>query len=187
MFVKNNSIFKGGSKDSGRKNFLKVITVLVKFNADVNAVGSERMTAIHLAGVYSNAEMAKWVLERKADPNFRAKTLRLETPLMVAARYGSVAVMAQLMLFHADIELVDVSFSHSMMSRLIIVLQMDGNSALHYAALYGQTEAALFLLRVGAIKNMKNKVRKKRFYKSIDIYLLFLFIGRRGKSQLSVR
>ena len=112
-------LFQGGNKDSGRKNFLKVISVLVKFNADVNAVGSERMTAVHLAGVYSNAEMAKWILEKKADPNFRAKTLRLETPLMIAARYGSVAVMAKLMLFHADIELVDVSNVHVIKSLLL--------------------------------------------------------------------
>lgn len=134
----------GGGKDSGRKNFMKVLAVLAKFKADLDAIGSDNMTPLHLAGQYNNSTLAKWVLERGADPNSRAYTLLRETPAMVAARFGAVTTLAALIMAGAQLSHGDV----------------DGNTALHYAAQYGQTHSALFLLRVGMSKTEKNKEGK---------------------------
>lgn len=130
----------GGGKDSGRKNYLKVISVLAKFKADLDAVGGDNMSPLHLAGQYNNATLAKWLLERGANPNTRARTLLKETPILIAARYGATTTIAALVMKGANMEDAD----------------LEGNNALHYAAQYGQTLTAQFLLRVGFPKNLKN-------------------------------
>ncbi len=66
------------------------------------------MTSLHLAGEYGNAEMAKWILQRGANPDSRADSSLRETPLMIAARYGAVPTLATLLLHGAKIDLTDV-------------------------------------------------------------------------------
>ena len=156
---------------------MKVITVLAKFKADLDAIGGDNMTPVHLAGQFNNAEMAKWVLSRGASSNTRANTKLRETPLMIASQYGSVPTMAQLVLADATLDAVDVRIHVYCESYFVYnvkttyIFQVNGNNALHYAALYGQTESALFLLRVGMPKNIMNKVMliEQRFTNSIKL------------------
>jgi hypothetical protein len=135
----------GGGSDSGRKNFMKVLAVLIKFKCDIDALGGENMSALHLAGQFNNSVMAKWVLDRGGNPETRALTSLRETPLMIAARFGAVTTVAALVVAGAKLAEVDEA----------------GDNALHYAAMYGQTQSALFLLRVGIAKAVRNKEGKQ--------------------------
>jgi ankyrin repeat protein len=88
---------------------MKILFLLLKFKADINASGREGLTALHHAATSGNSVMTKWLLDRGADPGIRASSVRADTPLMVAAQYGHVTTMAKLAGAGANIEDCDVS------------------------------------------------------------------------------
>lgn len=99
-------------KDQGRKKYMKILVLLMKFKADINASGREGLTALHHAATLGNSVMTQLLLDRGADPGIHSNSVRADTPLMVAAQHGNVTTMAKLAKARANIEDCDVSKCH---------------------------------------------------------------------------
>lgn len=127
-----------------RKKLTEILDVLCMFGGDINCqTGSDGQAPIHHACRAGNLKLVNWILTKK-DSKIRIYTLKEgETPLMLAAKFGFVEICARIMR-HPD-------------SGPTMLSEADRNplskkTALHYAANFGQTSCAMFLLRIGADK-----------------------------------
>ena len=126
-----------------RKRMTGVLTALTTWGADINCLlASDGYAPIHLACITGNSKLLKWVLSKKGSMELYSR-LDGMSPLMLAAKYGHIECMSVIML------------SPEGGPRTLSMVDKDptsGMTALHYAANYGQTHAAMFLLRIGADK-----------------------------------
>lgn len=126
---------------SDRKKLQKILSLLVKYGADVNMMtGKDSIAPIHMAAIADNTKMIKWLFGQKANMNILSNTIDNYSALMMAAKLCYVQVLALLVLQECNLN----------------ATQRDGLTALHIAAQFGQTRSALFLLRVGADKKVKD-------------------------------
>jgi hypothetical protein len=97
---------------------------------------------LHLAARAGNSKLTAWLIEHGAVVDVRSNNFTdCVTPLMLATRKGHVEVMEVLLgAGLADIDLAD----------------RKGRTPLMYAAQFNQPDAALFLLRVGADKSLRD-------------------------------
>jgi ankyrin repeat protein len=94
-------------------------------------VGEEKQTPLMASAFRGDEERVRWFLSIKADPNVQNKVgVR---PLMFAAQEGHMTVIKALLEHKADVDAKD----------------SDGNSALHFAAIFDKRDAALALLQGG--------------------------------------
>src|SRR5215217_666936 len=88
--------------DAAMQGNRDAVKALLKQAADVNAAQGDGMTALHWAAMKDDAELAQTLLF--AGANIRATTrIGAYTPLILAAKNGSAAVMAPLLKAGADV------------------------------------------------------------------------------------
>jgi len=115
---------------------------LLKQAADVNAAQGDGMTALHWAAMKNDVDLARTLLY--AGANVRAMTrIGSYTPLVLAARNGSAAVMEPLMAAGADAN----------------TKTANGTTVLMLAAASGNVDAVTLLLDKGADINAREPVQ----------------------------
>ncbi|KAJ1411629.1 ankyrin repeat-containing domain protein [Ochromonadaceae sp. CCMP2298] len=97
--------------------------------------GDDGYAVMHTACELDSTEMIEWLLKKGTPLNLRT-TLGRKTPLMMALQYGSQEAVVLLLHYGAalHLDLVDA----------------EGNTALHFAAIYSSTDCAMILLICGA-------------------------------------
>ena len=115
---------------------------LLKQAADVNAAQGDGMTALHWAAMKNDSDLAQTLLY--AGANVRATTrIGAYTPLLLAAKNGSAAVLAPLLKAGADVNGATA----------------NGTTPLMFAAASGSVDAVAVLIDAGANVNAKDSVR----------------------------
>ena len=118
------------------------VRALLKQAADVNGAQGDGMTALHWAAMKDDADLAQLLLY--AGANVRATTrIGAYTPLVLAAKQGSAAVMAPLLEAGADAN----------------APTSNGTTPLMLASASGSVDAVRLLLDHGADVNAKESVR----------------------------
>jgi uncharacterized protein len=167
-----------------RKKLQKICDLLIDFGADINTdAGRDGSRAIHMAAAHNNTKIMNWLAEKKgADvthaylyehddeddmqdssqsyakkkapglkkkgPNDRLVDLNAfcrkdqTSPLMISTHYGNIESIIVLLRFGVNMDLQE---------------PVNGRTALHIAALHGQTRVALLLLRIGAKKLVRDQ------------------------------
>src|SRR5437667_8506341 len=88
--------------DAAMQGNKDAVRLLLKQAADVNAAQGDGMTALHWAAMKDDADLAQTLLF--AGANVRATTrIGSYTPLLLAAKNGSAAVMTPLLKAGADV------------------------------------------------------------------------------------
>ena len=120
---------------ASHNNHTKVIELLIKYNADVNAIGNdERWTALHMA-VMNGSEEAVHVLVNVDNVNLNAKNGHGTSALHLAVKNGFDKIVKPLIDHGADIN---------------ITMSNDGRTPLHVASCRGSYQSAVLLLKAGA-------------------------------------
>jgi hypothetical protein len=126
---------------SDRKKLQKILDILLKYGARINSLKSkDTLAAIHITVIHDNVKMTDYLIKNKCNLNILTPNSELLTPLMIAAKYGHVHCIVRILEGGHDINYKNP----------------QGFTALHISALHGQTRTALFLLRIGAIKTIKD-------------------------------
>ncbi|HEX5228693.1 MAG TPA: ankyrin repeat domain-containing protein [Bryobacteraceae bacterium] len=152
-----------------------VVRMLVEHGADVNAKGEEYgETALVWAVSENHAAAAKVLIDHGADVNARNTAIKREkdrfglegvltilphgdwTPLMYAARQGSVDAARTLVDAHADLNASDP----------------DGSTALLLAIMNGHFDTAAMLVEKGADVNHTDASGMAALYGAVDIHTL---------------
>jgi hypothetical protein len=129
-----------------RKRLTEVMDVMLMFGGDINIqTGSDGQAPIHHACRTGNLKVVNWILSKKESKINIYTKKEGESPLMLAAKFGFVEICARIMR-HPD-------------SGPKVLSEPDKNPAsrktpLHYAANFGQTSCAMFLMRIGADKTI---------------------------------
>jgi ankyrin repeat protein len=87
--------------DLAREGNLEEVRALLSQQVDVNAAQGDGMTALHWAAYRDDLEMARLLLEVKANPEAETRVDKV-TPLILAARNGSGAMIEALLKAGAD-------------------------------------------------------------------------------------
>src|SRR3989442_15435145 len=128
--------------DAAMQGNKDAVRALLKQAADVNAAQGDGMTALHWAAMKDDADLAQMLLY--AGANVRATTrIGAYTPLILAAKHGSAAVMDGLLKAGADVN----------------AQTPNGTTALMLAAASGTPDAVALLMDGGADVNAKEPVR----------------------------
>ena len=167
--------------DAARTGNPDVVRLLLAGGADVNARESTYgENALMWAAAQNHADAARLLLEHGAEVNARAKLLDypkdrfgLEgvitvlprghwTPLMYAARQGSLATARVLVDAHADLNLTDP----------------DSTTALVLAIINGHYDTAAMLVEKGADPNLADSAGMAALYAAVDMNTLGEVYGR---------
>ena len=128
--------------DAAMQGNRDAVRLLLKQAADVNAAQGDGMTALHWAAMKDDADLAQTLLY--AGANVKATTrIGSYTPLILAAKNGSAAVMAPLVKSGADVN----------------AQTSNGTTPLMFAAASGSAAAVNLLIASGANVNAKESVR----------------------------
>jgi ankyrin repeat protein len=128
--------------DAAMQGNKEAVRSLLKQAADVNAAQGDGMTALHWAAMKDDADLAQTLLY--AGANVKATTrIGSYTPLILAAKNGSAAVMTPLVKSGADVN----------------AQTSNGTTPLMFAAASGSAAAVNLLIAGGANVNAKESVR----------------------------
>uniref|UniRef100_A0A7E4VBG3 Ion_trans domain-containing protein n=1 Tax=Panagrellus redivivus TaxID=6233 RepID=A0A7E4VBG3_PANRE len=116
-----------------------VAKILLLHHARIDVFDENGRTALHLAAANGHVELTQVLLQYKAFVNSKAKNG--EAPLHLAAQFGHVKVVNVLVQDHgASLE----------------AITLDNQTALHFAAKYGQLGVSQTLLALGANPNARD-------------------------------
>lgn len=140
------SLIDDTNESPDRVKLFRVLQALVKFNVNINTTEAKNgIPPLHMAVAAGNIKLVNYLLECGADINMFSNPPAGDqvgtTVLMQAGRLGNIDLMARLIRKGAGMTITDDR----------------GRNVLHYTAMYGQTRAALFLLRCGHDKRLKDK------------------------------
>ncbi|HEY1303264.1 MAG TPA: ankyrin repeat domain-containing protein [Vicinamibacterales bacterium] len=167
---------------AARTGNVATIKALVAHDADVNAAEQwQGETALMYAAIENHADAVKLLVELGANVNARSKKLEFPdfvfktagmiyavqpvgswTPLMYAARDGSIDAARALAASGADLNLVDP----------------DGTTALTLAIINGHFDTAVALLEKGANPNVADKNGMTPLYAAVDMNTIQTVWGR---------
>ncbi|KAK6105831.1 Ankyrin repeats (3 copies) family protein [Brugia pahangi] len=116
-----------------------VAQILLDHHARVDVFDENGRTALHLAAANGHLKLTQLLLTSKAFVNSKSKTG--EAPLHLAAQNGHVKVVSVLVEHHGA---------------LLEAITLDNQTALHFAARYGQLAVAQTLLALGANPNARD-------------------------------
>lgn len=124
---------------SEMKDYQKVLNILFKYGANKDGF-TEGFTILQLAAKAGCARLVAWLLSEGCNPNNFSIVDRF-SPMMLAARGGCIDTITVLVKHGVDVNAQNTR----------------DQTALHACALTGQTNTALFLIRLGASKIIKDK------------------------------
>jgi len=124
--------------DAAMRGDVATVRMLIARRADVNAPQGDGMTALHWAADHGDSAMAAELLRAKANVASRTR-IGAYTPLHIAARTGSPAVVRALLAAGSDVKATTTS----------------GATALHFAAAAGNPDVVTALLSKGADPNAR--------------------------------
>jgi len=124
--------------DAAMRGDVATVRTLIARRADVNAPQGDGMTALHWAADHGDSAMAAELLRAKANVASRTR-IGAYTPLHIAARTGSPAVVRALLAAGSDVKATTTS----------------GATALHFAAAAGNPDVVKALLSKGADPNAR--------------------------------
>ena len=124
--------------DAAMRGDVATVRMLIARRADVNAPQGDGMTALHWAADHGDSAMAAELLRAKANVALRTR-IGAYTPLHIAARTGSPAVVRALLAAGSDVKATTTS----------------GATALHFAAAAGNPDVVKALLSKGADPNAR--------------------------------
>jgi ankyrin repeat protein len=124
--------------DAAMRGDVATVRTLIARRADVNAPQGDGMTALHWAADHGDSAMAAELLRAKANVASRTR-IGAYTPLHIAARTGSPAVVRALLAAGSDVKATTTS----------------GATALHFAAAAGNPDVVTALLSKGADPNAR--------------------------------
>jgi ankyrin repeat protein len=175
-----------GAAHTGNPDVVRIL--LEHGGADVNArESSYGETALMWAAAENHPAAAKLLIEHGADVNGRSKTLTYDkdrfglegvvtvlphgsmTPLMYAARQGSLGAARVLADMGAAVNLVDP----------------DGTTALLFAIINGHFDTAALLLAKGADANLADSTGMAALYATVDMNTLGEIYGRPAQHPVS--
>uniref|UniRef100_A0AC35GCF3 Uncharacterized protein n=1 Tax=Panagrolaimus sp. PS1159 TaxID=55785 RepID=A0AC35GCF3_9BILA len=116
-----------------------VANILLQHHARIDVFDENGRTALHLAAANGHVELTQMLLQYKAFVNSKAKNG--EAPLHLAAQYGHVKVVSVLVQDNGA---------------ALEAITLDIQTALHFAAKYGQLGASQTLLALGANSNARD-------------------------------
>ncbi|AIE79784.1 ankyrin [Bacillus cereus] len=119
---------------SGNKE--KVVEFIKTNPSAVNEFSEDGWTLLHLAAYFGQKKLASFLLESGADIHIRAKNENENTPLQAAIANKQIELVAFLIEKGSDVN----------------VIQSGGWTGLHEAALLGNEEIIVLLLKNGANK-----------------------------------
>jgi ankyrin repeat protein len=124
--------------DAAMRGDVATVRTLIARRADVNAPQGDGMTALHWAADHGDSAMAAELLRAKANVTSRTR-IGAYTPLHIAVRTGSPAVVRALLSAGSDVKATTAS----------------GATALHLAAAAGNADVVKALLAKGADPNAR--------------------------------
>lgn len=127
------AIFKSGGNS-------KIVDMLIKKGADVNAVDEEGWSTFLYASAFGNSSMLRSILS-KNESLLNTKTKNNATPLHMAVVYDNIE---------------NIKYLVSQLKADINAQDNDGWTALYYAAANDKKEAYNLLLRLGADNDIKS-------------------------------
>ena len=151
---------------------LDAAQVLLKYGADVKALGEDGQTPLHLASVGGHLDIMRLLFDNGADPN--ARDNQKLTPLYIASDIGHLE-MVQLLLEHGGVVNVQCDDNQTPLHRAsalghlqVVQLLLEHDADVHAQDTYGDTpllqasasghlEIARLLLDFGADANAENK------------------------------
>lgn len=140
--LKTNSLFIGDNETTARQDLNRILHLLYKAGANVNAFSATtRLAPIHRTAITGNVKMLLWLLQRNGDLALKAKREKM-TAAQYAARQGKVFILAEI--------------ARERGLSLLLDADANGRNTLHIAALYGQTGVARFLLYIGVDKRIED-------------------------------
>ncbi|KAJ8667125.1 hypothetical protein QAD02_008787 [Eretmocerus hayati] len=122
------------------KGFLKIVKILIEFNANVNAQTTNGFTALHYAIQNDHKEIVEILLKSGADL-YRTLVLDQNTPLHLAAIGSYRDIVENILNYDVNIDLKN----------------KDGMTALHLASQCGNLDAVETLLKYGSDINILDK------------------------------
>ena len=124
---------------ASRTNHLKVVQILLRHGADVNAPGMWGRTPLLFPSEWGHLEVVRWLLEHGADVN--AEDNDSWTSLHLAAHFGYFEIVRTLLKHNAD---ANVRNHHE-------------DTPLHLASRFGHVNVVRFLLNHGADPKARNR------------------------------
>lgn len=126
----------------------KKVEEFIKTNPSiVNEFSEDGWAPLHLAAYFGQEELASFLLESGADLHIRAKNENENTPLQAAIANKQIELVAFLIEKGSDVN----------------VMQSGGWTGLHEAALLGNEEIIILLLKNGANKTIKKNDGKTAY------------------------
>jgi len=119
---------------------LNQVELLLQNGANVNSTDNRGRTALYIASSEGKSNVVSYLLNHGADPNKGASWKGNQRPIHVAAKYGHVEIIQDLLRHGAKIDAYDSA----------------KETALHEAAWYGRSAAVKCLLDEGANPNAKD-------------------------------
>uniref|UniRef100_A0AAQ5ZNV0 Ankyrin 2 n=1 Tax=Amphiprion ocellaris TaxID=80972 RepID=A0AAQ5ZNV0_AMPOC len=122
-----------------KKNRVKVMELLVKYGASIQAITEKGFTPLHVASKYGSLDVAKLLLQRRAPPDSAGKNGY--TPLHIAAKKNQMEIATVLLQYGAETN----------------ILTKQGVTPLHLASQEGHADMAALLMSKEAQVNIPNK------------------------------
>uniref|UniRef100_A0A670ZDK1 Ankyrin 1 n=1 Tax=Pseudonaja textilis TaxID=8673 RepID=A0A670ZDK1_PSETE len=155
-----------------KKNHIRVMELLLKTGASIDAVTESGLTPLHVASFMGNLSIVKILLQRGASPN--VSNVKVETPLHMAARAGHSEVAKYLLQNKAKVNATAKDdqtplhcasrLGHCAMVKLLLESGADanlsttaGHTPLHITAREGHLDCVCALLDKGASQTAMTK------------------------------
>lgn len=124
---------------AAKQGFIKIIELLIKCHADINARNRLKQTPLQWAAYYGHLDIVKYLLSKNADIN--AIDIDGDPALTWAANKGQFEVVDYLIKQSADPKKISSA----------------GNTALHWVAIAGDVSMAKYLIELGCDPSLKNE------------------------------
>uniref|UniRef100_A0A672P5F6 Ankyrin-1-like n=1 Tax=Sinocyclocheilus grahami TaxID=75366 RepID=A0A672P5F6_SINGR len=182
---------------STNKNHMRVMDLLLKHSASLEAVTESGLTPLHVSSFMGHLNIVKILMQKGASPH--ASNVKVETPLHMASRAGHCEVAEFLLQNAAPVDAkakddqtplhCSARMGHNEMVKLLLEHKANPNSTttaghtpLHISSREGHTQTASILLDMNA---QLTKMTKKGFtplhvaakYGKVDVAVLLLERG----------
>ena len=176
--AKDNLRGRSGIHFAAANGHVDVVTVLLKNDADVNAVNKGKETALHYAAKYGCVDVAKVLLQNGADVNAAVAGTEL-TALRLAADKKHIPCTLQLLCFGAEIDEQTIKEDKTKLLRPIenrLTLLRNGN---RMGLSFMSDEERRFMWNLAFFFTIKHRAAAFKAYYAIRSFITFngIFMG----------